>query len=944
MEARQDDVKGKEVAGQLPDPSSVDAKQSFSNDNENIDDDEDEYEDDYEDEDLDEGDEDEDEDEDDDEDEPILKYQRLSESVPEILATDSISCFAAHEKFLMIGTRSGNIHQLDLNGNEIVKLSTHTSPINFLHLNTTGDFVASCSDDGHVVVTNLFSRSSKRYRFNQAINCVCLSPAYSSKPMFVCGGKKGEFFLSTKSFFGDSNKLIHKGEGAIGTCSWHKNYVAWSNDFGVKAINATTRIPIAYVALPSDAMNVSSCRCSIVWSNDTTMLVGWGDCVQVCEIQSNGKRETMKITAAFRTEYTICGIAPFELDPPSKKVTMAVLAYPNASEGVDKKEGDDSKRQEDGKGPGSRPELRVVNAAQDEISSDSLPVRGYDMCKVTDYSLSTTFGPSDEALYYIVSPKDVVVARPRDWDDHVSWLINHELYDEALEAAENNQKRLKSHKIFDIRENYLNHLVEIGEFPRAASFCPRLLEGKSELWESWIHFFEEKKHLTTIAPFIPVEKPRLNSNIYDLVLNHLIRTDPKGLLGYLHVWPVGIYSMEKTISAVIDRLNQKVTQQSSDLMRALGELYMMDKQFEKAVQVYLQLRSDEVFKYVRSLDLFNHVKSYVLQMMQLDEGKTIDLLLENLHRFTVREVAEQLEDNPRLLHVFLHALFTKDPHLGAEFHNKQVELYADFEPQLLLSFLKNSNFYHLEEALKLCQSRKMYNEMVFILKRMGSTSDALMIIIYKLQDVKRAIEFVENSKDDELWEVLIKHSLESKLFLSDLLGHVGDHYVDSLKLVRQIPEEKEIPDLKQKIMNIFIDKQLQISVQEGCAGLLESDCTALNAEHVSLSRGGVLVDNFSMCKFCGRYVVGTMRSEGIHVYTGGEVAHRSCQEKDDKERALAREMEKERTVQQQAKSSKGKLNDVSDHDGYLDEDGDEALGTVTKTSRRRIGGGSVLLR
>jgi len=351
--------------------------------------------------------------------------------------------------------------------------------------------------------------------------------------------------------------------------------------------------------------------------------------------------------------------------------------------------------------------------------------------------------------------------------------------------------------------------------------------------------------------------------------------------------------MQHTISAVIDRLNQKVGDQSPDLMRALGELYMVDKQFEKAIQVYLELKSEEVFVYVKDLDLFSHVKGCVQQMMELDVERTLQLLLENLHRFTVREVAEQLEDTPKLLHRFLHTLFEKDPHLGAEYHNKQVELYALYEPVLLLNFLRSSNFYDLEEALKLCKTRKLYNEMVFILNRMGSASDALMIIIYKLQDVKRAIEFVESSNDDELWEVLIKHSLESKLFLSDLLGHVGDHYVDSLKLVTQIPEEKEIPNLKQKIINIFTDQQLQISVQEGCVGILESDCIKLHSSLVRKSRGAIPVDTFTQCCLCGRYVVGTLSPEAIYVYTDGRVAHRSCFRKSEASKAIERKAQEE---------------------------------------------------
>lgn len=35
----------------------------------------------------------------------------------------------------------------------------------------------------------------------------------------------------------------------------------------------------------------------------------------------------------------------------------------------------------------------------------------------------------DENLYFIVSPKDVVVAKLRDQDDHISWLMEHGRYE-----------------------------------------------------------------------------------------------------------------------------------------------------------------------------------------------------------------------------------------------------------------------------------------------------------------------------------------------------------------------------------------------------------------------------------------------------------------------------------------------------------------------------------
>jgi len=36
---------------------------------------------------------------------------------------------------------------------------------------------------------------------------------------------------------------------------------------------------------------------------------------------------------------------------------------------------------------------------------------------------------SEENLFYIVSPKDLVLAKPRNIDDHIKWLTDHGKYE-----------------------------------------------------------------------------------------------------------------------------------------------------------------------------------------------------------------------------------------------------------------------------------------------------------------------------------------------------------------------------------------------------------------------------------------------------------------------------------------------------------------------------------
>ena len=61
-------------------------------------------------------------------------------------------------------------------------------------------------------------------------------------------------------------------------------------------------------------------------------------------------------------------------------------------------------------------------------------------------------------------------------------------------------------------------------------------------------------------------------------------------------------------------------------------------------------------------------------------------------------------------------------------------------------------------AYKICQERDLVPEMVFLLGRMGDNKKALTLIIERLGDVQRAIEFAKEQGDDDLWEDLLRYS------------------------------------------------------------------------------------------------------------------------------------------------------------------------------------------
>ena len=175
--------------------------------------------------------------------------------------------------------------------------------------------------------------------------------------------------------------------------------------------------------------------------------------------------------------------------------------------------------------------------------------------------------------------------------------------------------------------------------------------------------------------------------------------------------------------------------------------------------------------------------------------------------------------------------------------------------------------------------------MVFILGRMGNNKEALNLIISRLGDVQQAIEFAKEQNDQELWEDLISYSMTrpgasagcsrtarwagravggadtgaahtwvvvggtaaahpGTDFIIGLLQNVGSD-VDPIKLIERIPKGLEIPGLRNAIVKIMQDYNLQRSLREGCKQILTTDCVTLMERLHREQRRGIQLDGMS---------------------------------------------------------------------------------------------------
>jgi len=453
-------------------------------------------------------------------------------------------------------------------------------------------------------------------------------------------------------------------------------------------------------------------------------------------------------------------------------------------------------------------------------------------------------------------------------------LIDHDLWAEALQAAQTNQHQLIKYKLSELGEKMMNHLMDQGQYEEAAKACKELLGGNPDLWEAWLLRFAKEGQVKAIVTYLPTDSPRLRQHVYELVLNDFLRNDHDAFLQTLNRWPDDVYNIEHVIDAVQNALKQG---ESKKLLEALGELHLKKRDYGKTLNIYLRLGRKDVFKLVKDLNLIHTVRDKVRELMTFDKTEAIDLILTNLDKFNnnLDDIVKQLEPEPALQHEFLDSVFKKDITLGAKFHPLQVKLYARFNKDKLLQFLRNSNSYILEDALKVCEEGKHFHEMVFLLNRMGNSNQALSILIKELKDVRQAIAFVEEHKDPQLWEELIKYALNEPTFLAELLENVGAHDVDLRKLIERIKIELEVPKLRDKLIKIFSDCELQKLVMTGCNNILRGDVLELQSRLKRHLQRAVKVDLGTPCALCEQDVF-RGRLEPVVLFFCRHAYHTAC--------------------------------------------------------------------
>jgi hypothetical protein len=600
-------------------------------------------------------------------------------------------------------------------------------------------------------------------------------------------GSMGMGFSSQKK-----DIILFPGDGTpIYTLSWCKggNYVAWADINLVRVMDVVNQTAICQLQPPYGVGVDDPFPCSLFWKTDNELMVGWADSFKVIRIEENkdqsdnGAGEVIMIPKIARTlvswqsdtvitggifplddEHVIyLGYSPppDEFQPedddlaPIETVMKDSLLRPVRSDSLM-----------------NEPELIIASFSTGEIiSADVLPLNGINMkgpygyfllssyqvgenvkdsknwkLKNSSYSLKTSGvgrggrgGDRGNApLLFVLALEDMIVARIRDVNDRVRSALEQKNLRLAVEIGNSDRNSLRIYSFSDLLSLYLGSLLDRQLIQEAAKEASRLIGMDVTLWGTWVEKFISLNQLTALCPVLPVEKPRLNCQYYEEILQKLMDNNPLYFLEILRSWSkvkpplfdhsLIVETLQKRTSSVgaeslyhyneAADLERDVVWNSieykSCYLSAQAHLYLISNQYEKALNAYLKMSfpSDEkecsdgedtgelkghsgsnsehrqIFELIEKQSLFSVVESKVINLIKISKELSGKLLVNNIDKLPIKSIAHQLSSDNRLLHWYLHLLFTdpvtKDIYSEkeeyADLHKKQVKLYADFAP------------------------------------------------------------------------------------------------------------------------------------------------------------------------------------------------------------------------------------------------------------------------
>ncbi|KAI0838513.1 hypothetical protein F5Y06DRAFT_268264 [Hypoxylon sp. FL0890] len=431
-----------------------------------------------------------------------------------------------------------------------------------------------------------------------------------------------------------------------------------------------------------------------------------------------------------------------------------------------------------------------------------------------------------------------------------------------------------------IGELWIQELVEERNWTQAAQVAAKVVNTPHQ-WENWIYTFAGANKFDEIVDYIPPEPmhPRIPGTVYEIMLGHYIQTDKPRFKELLDRWRTELFDVNEVTTALENQLKFRDVREDSVedgekgrdwriVMESLARLHEVDGRYRDALRCYIRLQdADSAMRLIRDNHLADAVTDDVpsfialrvpeaelsrMSISELDEAtsEAITLLVDEAQRGLIKPevVVTQLEQNNlnSYLYFYFRGLWQEyrdrpvdeSVSLVDDFADLAVHIFAKYDRELLMDFLKVSTSYTFEEAVQECEQANYIPELVYLYSKTGRMKQALYLIIDRLGDVSQAISFAKEQDDPDLWDDLLDYSMDKPRFIRALLEEVGTS-INPITLIRRIPEGLQIPGLREGLKHIMKEHEIQYSISSGVARVLRSEVAAAQNQLRSGQRKGI---------------------------------------------------------------------------------------------------------
>jgi len=327
-----------------------------------------------------------------------------------------------------------------------------------------------------------------------------------------------------------------------------------------------------------------------------------------------------------------------------------------------------------------------------------------------------------------------------------------DFYDEVVSNVDSASRLINSSVEKEKRrigELWIQQLIEEDEWAAAGRVCGKVL-GTPDRWEHWVWIFAGKNKFDEITNFIPTEhiRPPLPSTIYEVVLGHYIAHNRPRARELLDIWSPDLFDINAVTTTLENQLTYRDVREDSVeggevgrdwkiVMESLGRLYVADGHAREALKCYIKLQdADAAMSLIKEFHLVDAVADDIPGLILLRVSKeqkrsastaelqeatseAIKLLVDEAHHGLVRPevVVQQLQEKELPLYLFFYVsslwkgdgiaetqgetrerLVAESRALVDDLADLAVHLFATYDRDLLMEFLKSSTHYTFEKV------------------------------------------------------------------------------------------------------------------------------------------------------------------------------------------------------------------------------------------------------